>query len=106
MSVSQSLISGFNAVAQIDSGKLTLGDREPCRAVIPDGVNTQTETGGGRHRSTHFCTVACLRQDLGESPKAGEIASLEYSGTTYKLAVSEDDQGEIGGAIVNFTLAG
>ena len=106
MSVSQNVISGFLAVAAIDSGTLTLGDREPIRAVVPEGINTQTETGGGRHRSTVFCTVACLKRDLGNPPQAGEVANLTYAGESYELAVSDDDQNEIGGAIYNFTLAG
>lgn len=106
MSLPSDALAAFDRIAEIDSGLLVLGEREPCRCVLPSGIVRSAEFARGAIRGESAVSVVAAKRDIGEAPYAQEKATLDYHGRSYKLAVTEDDVTETGGALYEFVLAG
>tara|TARA_R110000824_G_scaffold198903_1_gene382947 strand:+ start:179 stop:511 length:333 start_codon:yes stop_codon:yes gene_type:complete len=107
MSVIDDVEAGFKILAGLHAqgAKVTLGERAPVPCIIPDGVERSGEERPGRYRNSINITVACLKKDIGESPKTGEKAVVDFNGEQFELMVSPDmDVTEQGGAIYSFNL--
>jgi hypothetical protein len=104
--ISDDIGQAFAEMAKHGGATLKLGARRSCSCILPDGIETQTDTARGVHQVTRFINVAALKSDIGTQPKPGEQAAISYAGQSYKLAVSDDAGSETGGAIFNFTCTG
>lgn len=105
MTISRHIAAAFRKTATIDGGKVTIGTRGRVDCILGEGIQRETETGVGSHRTSIYAQCAALIDDIGSPPRAGEKAVLEYAGRTYKLSVTDNDQTDMAGTIYNFTLA-
>ena len=105
MSQTNDAQAAFDALSKVDSGELILGEREPCRCLLPDGLVISSETVRGAIRGEVVVSVTATMRDIGKPPRAQERATLNYFGESYKLAVTQDDITANSG-LYTFTLAG
>ena len=105
MSLETDSAAAFDGIAAVDRGSISL-DRSPAvSCLLPNGISRTAELGRGSIRSETVIKVIVRKNDVGSAPQAGTPASLTYHGKSYRLAVSEEDVEEIGGALYVFTLA-
>ena len=105
MSLESDVEAAFKAAAKVNSGKFTLGERNPVDCLLPDGIERTGEERPGRYRNSVSANLSALKTDLGNPPQQGERARLEFQGDTFEVIVSpDDDLTETGGSLYSFTV--
>ena len=105
MSLQSEVESAFKEAAKVNSGKLTLGERNPVDCLLPDGIERTGEERPGRYRNSVSANLSALKTDLGNPPQQGERARLEFQGDSFEVIVSpDDDLTETGGSLYSFTV--
>ena len=102
MATKEDILDSFDEAAEDQSTWITIGDGARCNCLLVDGIETDTETRGGRYVPSVRATV--IVSSAGFSvPNPGTRGKLESDGQSYSVTVSDESITKTGaGALIQF----